>query len=145
MQPGDELSLYKGPVTTRQIVMYAGASGDFNPIHYDHVAAQQAGLGGVIAHGMLNMGFAAQLVGDAFSEYGWVQEIGARFMAPVRPGDAVELRGRVVETVGDAATPKAIRIEFDASVEARSVLRGSALVARHEEVEATGKSEGSAR
>lgn len=145
MRTGDELSLYKGPVTTRQIVMYAGASGDFNPIHYDQFAAQRVGLGGVIAHGMLSMGFAAQLIVDAFPDYGWVKEISARFLAPVRPGDLVHLRGHVVETVCDGAKSKAFRIELGASVGSRSVLRGSALVAEHLQAEAPADSEVSTR
>ena len=53
-QVGDRSSYTTEPVTTRQIVMYAGASGDFNPIHYDQSFAESAGLGGVIAHGMLH-------------------------------------------------------------------------------------------
>ena len=58
--PGSTCSLTKGPVTTVQLVMYAGASGDFNRIHYDLPFAMESGLGGVIAHGMLTMGFAGE-------------------------------------------------------------------------------------
>ena len=58
MKPGDDLApLVKEPVTRVQLVQYAGASGDFNPIHWDPERGQEMGLGGVIAHGMLSMGF----------------------------------------------------------------------------------------
>jgi acyl dehydratase len=131
MRIGEVISLCKCAVTTRQIVMYAGASGDFNPIHYDHLIARQAGLGGVIAHGMLSMGFAAQMVGEAMSEHGWVREIRARFLSPVRPGDVVALGGQIVSIEREGRQDEAIRLELHARVDGRAVLRGTALVARH--------------
>src|SRR5262245_33853087 len=58
---GDELPpLVKGPIQQIQLTRYAGASGDFNPIHQDDEFAKAAGMGGVFAHGMLSMGFVAQ-------------------------------------------------------------------------------------
>ena len=61
MKVGDELTpLVKEPVTRVQLVQYAGASGDFNPIHWDPERGSEMGLGGVIAHGMLSMGFLGQ-------------------------------------------------------------------------------------
>ncbi|MBW3095800.1 MaoC/PaaZ C-terminal domain-containing protein [Pseudohoeflea coraliihabitans] len=98
---GDSFSLRKDPVTTRQLVMYAGASGDYNPIHYDLPHAQQAGLGGVIAHGMLTMGFAAQCVTDWAGPATTIVEVGGRFLSPVRPGDVVEMTGRVDAVAAD--------------------------------------------
>ena len=54
---GDELPpLVKGPIEQIQLTRYAGASGDFNPIHQDDEFARAAGMGGVFAHGMLSMG-----------------------------------------------------------------------------------------
>ena len=131
MRIGEEISLRKQAVTTRQIAMYAGASGDFNPIHYDHLIAQQAGLGGVIAHGMLSMGFSAQMVGESMSEYGWIREIRVRFLSPVRPGDVVVLGGKVVGIEQAGQQDEVIRLELEASVDGRTVLRGAALVAPH--------------
>ena len=62
---GDELpALVKGPLERIQLTRYAGASGDFNPIHQDDEFAKAAGMGGVFAHGMLSMGFVAQAVSD---------------------------------------------------------------------------------
>jgi acyl dehydratase len=128
VKPGDTLALRKQPVTAKQIVMYAGASGDFNPIHYDNFAAEKAGLRGVIAHGMLSLGFAAQLIGDGLPEFAWVKEIGGRFLSPVRPGDIVELSGKVIEVTRDAGADESIRVEISAVVGDRTVLRGFAVI-----------------
>ena len=60
---GDKLpELVKEPVSRTQLVKYAGSSGDFNPIHYDDEAARAGGLEGVIAHGMLSMGFLGHFI-----------------------------------------------------------------------------------
>ena len=63
MTPGDQLGpIERGPITTRQLVEYAGASLDFNRIHYDEPFAKAGGFPSVIAHGMLSMGFFGELV-----------------------------------------------------------------------------------
>ena len=93
---GDELPpLVKGPLAQIQLTRYAGASGDFNPIHQDDEFARAAGMGGVFAHGMLTMGFVAQAVTD-WSGAGTVRKIGVRFTALVRLKDIVTCRGRVL-------------------------------------------------
>jgi acyl dehydratase len=95
---GDELPpLVKGPVQQIQLTRYAGASGDFNPIHQDDEFAKAAGMGGVFAHGMLSMGFVAQAVTD-WAGAGRVRRIGVRFAGLVRLKDTVTCRGRVVTT-----------------------------------------------
>ena len=95
---GDELPpLVKGPIQQIQLTRYAGASGDFNPIHQDDEFAKAAGMGGVFAHGMLSMGFVAQAVTD-WAGAGRVRKIGVRFAALVRLKDTVTCRGRVVGT-----------------------------------------------
>jgi acyl dehydratase len=95
---GDELPpLVKGPIQQIQLTRYAGASGDFNPIHQDAEFAKAAGMGGVFAHGMLSMGFVAQAVTD-WAGAGRVRKIGVRFAALVRLNDTVTCRGRVVGT-----------------------------------------------
>ena len=95
---GDELpALVKGPIQQIQLTRYAGASGDFNPIHQDDEFAKAAGMGGVFAHGMLSMGFVAQAVTD-WAGAGSVRKIGVRFAAIVRLKDTVTCRGRVVGT-----------------------------------------------
>ena len=93
---GGELPpLVKGPIQQIQLTRYAGASGDFNPIHQDDEFAKAAGMGGVFAHGMLSMGFVAQVVTD-WAGPGTVQKLGVRFAELVRLKDVVTCRGRVL-------------------------------------------------
>ena len=119
-EPGDTFSIRRGPITTTQLVMYAGASGDFNRIHYDHPFAVEKGLGGVIAHGMLTMAFAASCALEAFGPASWISRIDARFTAPVRVGDVVDVTAAVVERGLEGQ----IEITLTAEVEGRVVLRG---------------------
>ena len=94
---GDELPpLVKGPIEQIQLTRYAGASGDFNPIHQDDEFAKAAGMGGVFAHGMLSMGFVAQAVTD-WAGVGRVRKISVRFAGLVRLGDVITCHGRVLE------------------------------------------------
>jgi acyl dehydratase len=96
VQVGDDLpALVKGPIQQIQLTRYAGASGDFNPIHQDDEFAKAAGMGGVFAHGMLSMGFVAQAVTD-WAGAGTVRKIGVRFTALVRLKDTVTCKGRVL-------------------------------------------------
>ena len=88
--------LVKGPIQQIQLTRYAGASGDFNPIHQDEEFAKAAGMGGVFGHGMLTMGFVAQAVTD-WAGAGTVRKIGVRFVGLVRLKDTVTCRGRVLE------------------------------------------------
>ena len=86
-----------GPVTRHDLVRYAGASGDFNPLHYDDAFARSAGLPGVMAHGM----FSAGLVGSflaAWVEDRRVRRFKLRFRSPVWPGDILHATGSVVRT-----------------------------------------------
>ena len=93
---GDELPpLVKGPIQQIQLTRYAGASGDFNPIHQDDEFARAAGMGGVFAHGMLSMGFVGQLVTD-WAGAGQVRKLGVRFATIVRLKDVITCRGRVL-------------------------------------------------
>ena len=93
---GDELPpLVKGPIQQIQLTRYAGASGDFNPIHQDDEFAKAAGMGGVFAHGMLSMGFVAQALTD-WAGAGRVRKLGVRFAGLVRLKDVITCRGRVV-------------------------------------------------
>ncbi|OGK99635.1 MAG: dehydratase [Candidatus Rokubacteria bacterium RIFCSPHIGHO2_12_FULL_73_22] len=101
---GDELPpLVKGPIQQIQLTRYAGASGDFNPIHQDDEFAKAAGMGGVFAHGMLSMGFVAQALTD-WAGAGTVRKLGVRFAALVRLGDVVTCRGRVLARSSRADT-----------------------------------------
>jgi acyl dehydratase len=95
--PGDEVvRLVKPAVTKIQLVQYAGASGDFNPLHTDDETARQAGFDGVVAHGMLVMAFIAEAV------TGWVpskcfKSVNVRFKGITRPGDVITVTGKVKE------------------------------------------------
>lgn len=126
VRAGDTFNLTKGPVTTVQLVMYAGASGDFNRIHYDLPFALEAGLGGVIAHGMLTMGFAAQAVTDWAGPGALIRDIAARFLTPVRPGDVVRLTGKVDSTAMDAGRTVA-SLSFVGDTDNGRVITGSAV------------------
>jgi acyl dehydratase len=86
--------LVKGPVDPVQFVRYAGASGDFNPIHTVPDMAKMVGLDGVIAHGMLIMAFAGQLVTD-WAGAGNVRRLKARFSGMTLPGEKLICRGEV--------------------------------------------------
>ena len=104
MKTGDELTpLVKEPVTRLQLVQYAGASGDFNPIHWDPERGQEMGLGGVIAHGMLSMGFLGQFVAQVAGPRR-VRRLKVRFAAMVRPGDELTCRGTVRSVADGTAT-----------------------------------------
>jgi acyl dehydratase len=89
--------LVKGPIQQIQLTRYAGASGDFNPIHQDDEFAKAAGMGGVFGHGMLTMGFVAQSVTD-WAGAGSVRKIGVRFQGLVRLKDVITCKGRVLGT-----------------------------------------------
>lgn len=89
------------PITTTQLVKYAGASGDFNRIHYDQAYAVEAGLGGIVAHGMLTMAFMAQAVARLIGDEGRVYSLSARFTSPVRPGDVVKVQTLMGDVISD--------------------------------------------
>src|SRR6266508_6901042 len=88
-------ALVKGPIQQIQLTRYAGASGDFNPIHQDDAFAKAAGMGGVFAHGMLSMGFVAQSLTDWLGA-GTGKKISVRFGGLVRRGDVITCRGTLV-------------------------------------------------
>ncbi|HEY8678247.1 MAG TPA: MaoC/PaaZ C-terminal domain-containing protein [Candidatus Dormibacteraeota bacterium] len=89
-------------VTVEQIRAYAEASGDRNPIHLDEAFARSVGLPGVIAHGMLTMAFANQMVTDWLADRSAVKRLTGRFTGMVVPGDELTCSGTVVKK--DAAT-----------------------------------------
>jgi acyl dehydratase len=90
-----------------QIVMYAGASGDFNPIHHDETfATKGAGYPSVFAHGMLTMGLTGRLLTDWLGD-GVLDSFGVRFVRQVWPGDTLTAKG-TVKSVGTDG-----RVEID--------------------------------
>ncbi|MFC2003023.1 MaoC/PaaZ C-terminal domain-containing protein [Chloroflexota bacterium] len=92
---GEELiPLVKRP-DTRQLVMWAGASGDYNPIHYDKDFAQSRGLDGVIVHGQLVYCFMSQLMTDWVGEQGSLRKLTCSYRRMSFPGEEITCRGRV--------------------------------------------------
>src|SRR5256886_17478499 len=126
---GDELPrLVKGPIEQIQLTRYAGASGDFNPIHQDEAFARAAGMGGVFAHGMLSMGFVAQAITD-WAGAGTVRKVGVRFAALVRLTDVVTCRGRVLSKPSKDDADLVFPEAGAANQRREKVVRGRATVA----------------
>ena len=97
-EPGTELPPRQYQVTRRDLVRYAGASGDFNVIHWNERVAKSVGLPDVIAHGMLTMALAGRFVTEWAGDPGAVTEFGVRFSAPVVVPD--DDKGAMVEIAG---------------------------------------------
>lgn len=96
VKAGDELPpLIKHP-TTRQLVQYAGASGDFYEIHYDRPFAEAAGLPGVILHGLLKAGWLGELVQTWAGPNAFVRHIEASYRGIDEPGRPYTIHGRVI-------------------------------------------------
>ena len=97
MQVGDAIpALVKNP-TTRQLVKYAGASGDYYEIHYDHHFAVKSGLkDGVIVHGLLTAGWLAQLMTDWLPSPLALKKFGVSYRAMARAGDTITCTGTIV-------------------------------------------------
>ncbi len=83
LEVGQQIGASEFLLTRDSLVRYAGASGDFNPIHYRDDFAKSVGLEGVLAHGMLTMGAAVQVAVDWVGDAGLVIDYGVRFTKPV--------------------------------------------------------------
>lgn len=118
-------------LTRADLVRYAGASGDFNPIHWSDRVAADVGLPGVIAHGMLTMALIARLVtGWAGGEPSAVRSLSARFTRPVvvpddDDGALIEVAGKVREVISDGGR-RVAKVALTASCEGNAVGRGHA-------------------
>lgn len=88
LEKGQEIGSLAVDLSRASLVRYAGASGDFNPIHWNERFAQSVGLSGVIAHGMLTMGTAVQLVSDWVGDPGAIVDYQTRFTKPIPVADA---------------------------------------------------------
>jgi acyl dehydratase len=118
VETGQELPPLSVRVTRADLVRYAGASLDFNPIHWNEKVALEAGLPGVIAHGMLTMALAGRIVTDWVGDPAAVLEYGARFTRPVlvpndEQGALVEFTAKVTEKREDGTAKIAITAKFD--------------------------------
>ena len=117
VEVGAELPPMEVRVTRADLVRYAGASGDLNPIHWSERVATSVGLPGVIAHGMLTMALAGRLVSAWAGDPTAVRSFGVRFTRPVvvpddDEGALVELSGRVT-AVADGVATVAVTARFD--------------------------------
>ena len=97
---GQEIGSATLEISRADLVRYAGASGDFNPIHWNERFARSVELPGVIAHGMFTMGAAVQLVTDWIGDPGAVIDYQTRFTRPVPVQDLDDAPGAVVEVTG---------------------------------------------
>jgi acyl dehydratase len=102
VETGTELPAASFPVNRLNLIKYAGASGDFNVIHWNERIARSVGLPDVIAHGMFTMAEAGRYVTDWTGDPGAVTEFGVRFSAPVvvpddEAGASIEVTGRIEE------------------------------------------------
>lgn len=123
MNVGDEVARREIVVDRSRLVRYAGASGDFNPIHWNERVAREVGLPGVIAHGMWTMGAAVDVVVDWLGDPGAVLDYQVRFARPVPvpdPGHAVVEVVAVVGSLDEEAGTA--RIDLQAVVEGQRVL-----------------------
>lgn len=128
---GDELTPAAYQVTRADLIRYAGASGDFNVIHWNERVATSVGLPNVIAHGMLTMALAARVVTDWAGDPGAVVELGVRFTRPVvvpddDQGALVEVSAKVTELMdGNRA-----KVSITASFGGQTVLGKAVAVVR---------------
>jgi acyl dehydratase len=115
-------------VTRETLVRYAGASGDFNPIHYSDHAATALGLPGVIAHGMLTMGLAVRAVTDWAGPGTRLVSYGVRFTRPVPvPDDGVGAELLVAGTV-TAVDAESVTVTLEATCDGEKVLGAARVV-----------------
>lgn len=117
IETGAQIAHREFEISRDTLVRYAGASGDFNPIHYNDEVATEVGLPGVIAHGMLTMGTAISAVLGVLGPEGTVQAYSTRFTKPV----PVPATGRTVLDVTATVRntdPEARTVELDITAEA---------------------------
>ena len=113
------------------LVMYAGASGDFNPIHWNQRFAQAVGLPDVIAHGMLTMASAGRVVTDWVGDPGAVVEYGVRFTRPVVvPDDDRGARVEITASVAEKRDDNLVRVDITARFDDATVLGKAQAVVR---------------
>ncbi|WP_411333005.1 MaoC/PaaZ C-terminal domain-containing protein [Metabacillus indicus] len=104
LRPGTKLgSLTLPPVDRLALIKYAGASGDYNPIHTIDEEAEKAGLPGVIAHGMWTMGSLGKLFSPYLDEW-FIRDYSVRFKGMVFLGDVLTLEAAAEEMNGDTSS-----------------------------------------
>ncbi|WP_129665388.1 MaoC family dehydratase [Phytoactinopolyspora endophytica] len=118
-------------ITRENLVRYAGASGDFNPIHWNDRVAKSVGLPGVLAHGMLTMALAGRLLTDWVGDPAAVVEYSVRFSRPVVvPDDDHGVAVHVAATVTDVRPDGLVAVELAVKVDEQKVLTQARALAR---------------
>lgn len=109
---GDVIASQTVHLTRDALVKYAGASGDFNPIHYRDDVAERVGLPGVLAHGMLTMGIGASVLGEWVGDTARIRSYLVRFTKPVvvHPDDGADVS--YVASVGVVNDDGSVRIDL---------------------------------
>jgi acyl dehydratase len=130
VQVGTEIPLRQYQVTRRDLVRYAGASGDFNVIHWNERIAKSVGLPDVIAHGMLTMALAGRFATEWAGDPGAVSEFGVRFSSPVVvPDDDKGATVDITGVVADKLDGNRVMVELTArSGDAKVLTRARAVV-----------------
>lgn len=128
LQAGQRLtSLTKASVTKVQLVKYAGASGDFNPLHTDDDFAKKIGMQGVIAHGMLVMGFLGEYVMNLAGDMAVPTNFKMRFGAMTVPGDQITCTA-FVENVYEEEGKRFVQLNLIAEKEPEHVVGSGQVV-----------------
>ncbi|MEV6381638.1 MaoC family dehydratase [Streptomyces sp. NPDC051773] len=131
VEVGTELPAQSFDVTRATLVRYAGASGDFNPIHWNEKFAKEVGLPDVIAHGMFTMAEAIRVVTDWTGDPGAVVEYGVRFTKPVVvPNDDEGATIEVSAKIGAKLDDNTVRVDLTAMSGGLKVLGMSRAVVR---------------
>ncbi|GGP74752.1 MaoC family dehydratase [Streptomyces abikoensis] len=125
VEVGTELPTATFPVTRATLVRYAGASGDFNPIHWNEKFAKEVGLPDVIAHGMFTMAEAIRVVTDWVGDPAAVVDYGVRFTKPVvvpndDAGAVIEVSAKVAAKLSDET--RQVRVDLTAVCDGQKVL-----------------------
>jgi acyl dehydratase len=127
---GAELPAQEFHISRFDLVRYAGASGDFNPIHWNDRIATSVGLPDVIAHGMFTMATVARVVTDWVGDPGAVIEFGVRFTRPVVVPDPAGAKLAVSGRVAAVRDDGLLDIELTATVDGQTVLAKARAVVR---------------
>ncbi|GHF47824.1 MaoC family dehydratase [Kitasatospora xanthocidica] len=131
VEVGTELPAGSFPVTRDTLVRYAGASGDFNPIHWNEKFALEVGLPDVIAHGMFTMAEAVRVVTDWVGDPAAVVEYGVRFTRPVPvPNDGVGAVIEVSAKVAKKLDDRKVQVDLLATTGGQKVLGMSRAIVR---------------
>lgn len=129
LQPNVVLPIFTKPAVSKaQLVQYAQASGDLNPLHTDDDFAKSIGLDGVIAHGMLIMGFLGQYVQEVAGTESVVQQFNMRFGAMTKPGDEITCGGLIKQLTEVDGYPAAELELFAEKAPGERVGTGSAVL-----------------